>query len=270
MLAILLFTGLVATTASIAAAQGPIIPSGCSHGGAPPGSEDHCVPLPVSLSVKQDISPSGCTEVLVMEVPLEPGITEYDAVWTRAPSTGPWYFSSLLGGPYNPPQAWYRGPTIPIGSSSSPLASGKGAWVISGGGGPHCGVVNEGEAEGWGWTSKASISGSVMTPSGKPIPGARIEISGPSSAHLTTAADGTYGPLSVRPGHYSVNASYLLDKHEFALSSGACTPGSHVGKSCDGACTKTVSSPQTSSSRPSSASASTPRSLQETAEGLPT
>src|SRR5579875_1088250 len=91
-----------------------------------------------------------------------------------------------------------------------------------------------------------AISGTVLSTDGKPLAGQEVDVSGPTSGHVVTNADGFYDAL-VRPGSYSVTVGGQKD-----VSVGSCGPNGSVAEdSCrldlssdSGAADFTVGPPQ--------------------------
>ncbi len=78
-----------------------------------------------------------------------------------------------------------------------------------------------------------TISGQATDADGKPIADSQIDISGPTRTQVTTDAQGDYGPVHVRPGHYTVGARFPLDDHFLHYKVLHCKVGDVSAWDCD-------------------------------------
>jgi Carboxypeptidase regulatory-like domain len=119
-----------------------------------------------------------------------------------------------------------------------PVPQGEAGWFLGGGGGPApCGSGLSGwshlKAHGVIPSNLVPISGTATDDTGKPVPGAQIDISGPSSATLTTDSIGAYIVL-VKKGHYTVTAKPPPADKGYHVKATTCDVGSSSGSQCDG------------------------------------
>jgi hypothetical protein len=160
-----------------------------------------------------DTSGGGCAQILVMVLPLQANIGEYDAVWYPPNgATNPYVFSSLTGGPY-PIESWST-TQLSYGGVVYNVPPGSGAWLVSAGGGAGaCNTATGTTQAAWGWISQptqVTISGNVQGchtlsgPSGRPplpgeLGGVSVDVSG--TGPLATRMD--FATTTDQSGHYS-------------------------------------------------------------------
>ncbi len=138
--------------------------------GPPPAPNEHCLPIPAAVIVKTNTSKSGCGQAVFLQMPLEPDVVEYDAMWTNSnPGATPWSFHATGGpngsgsGPYGE-EAWSTKSLTPKNTGVNVhyrVPKGSGAWFVAAGGGPGPCSGQGGTAYGWGWTARPVISGNV-------------------------------------------------------------------------------------------------------------
>ncbi len=89
-------------------------------------------------------------QMLVLQVPLQSDISEYDAVWypSNEPTT-PWLFSSLTGGPY-PTETWSETQVSYGPNNVYDVPGGDGAWFVAYGATPGACTSQPGMAQAWG------------------------------------------------------------------------------------------------------------------------
>ena len=187
------------------------------------------MPLPVTAHWQDTPGPNDtCGQALFLLMKLQKGIAEYGAEWrwVHPWSGSPWVFHASGGphgtgsGPFAGEQTWSTTALTPQNTGVNvhyKVPKGDGAWFVSAGGGTGACPNQPSIQQGWGWTSRGGVSGTLTyAGSSTPVVGQRVRATC-GGGTTTTNATGDYSFLLnrgtcvvspiIKPGEKSIPAS---------------------------------------------------------------